>query len=464
VDAAVCKVECLSPVHIGSGDEFIRGIDFYRAGEATEVLDPQLALRTFGALEGFADSIRRGALGEFLKARAASADACRLYRVPGALEAVRLRAAIRCGDGRPIIAGSSIKGALRTLLLVAWSGEGGPHSLKRTAPARDALWSVGYGGRSSARRLEEALFHFSRDHLGVRDPKTDASRTLMVSDAAFAPGSLELVSGLALGTTRNTLTTMEALPRRATAVLMLRAGDELLDPRLPWFRTIPDIKTLAGWSHQHARYLLAGDLDFFKAHAQEAAVERLEALTSQVNRAAPDAIILRLGWGSGWRTMTGDILTPDERSRVMRRIGKTRKVIIEGHAFGGRPCDVPGWIRIEPVAPVEAAAISAANRSVPIEIEAALEPEPAHTPTPAQARPPLAQRDSFAAALANLKPRDWGKVGGLIQQAAGHPDPRERERRLALVAQQLVRTFSHDRRRMRDIAQIAELAPYLKEG
>jgi len=40
------KVECLTPVHIGSGDELARGIDFYSEVGFTEVLDPELVLET----------------------------------------------------------------------------------------------------------------------------------------------------------------------------------------------------------------------------------------------------------------------------------------------------------------------------------------------------------------------------------------------------------------------------------
>ena len=462
IEPGLFKVECLSPVHIGSGDELVRGIDFYTSEGFTEVLDPDRVLKTFGAFEGFAENIRRGVgIGEFLKGRAVQAAACRRYHVPGAIEAHSLRAAIRCGDGRPLIPGSSIKGALRTLLLAGWSGEGAPHSGRRPPPVRDALWTVGYSGKTSSRRLEEAVFHFSGEGLRANDPKTDLLRTLTVSDAMFAAGSLQVISALALGTTRNTLTAAEALERGAGALVSLRAGDEFLDARLPFPNKLPDLQTLASWSHLQARHLLDGDLEFFKARNEDPIVGRLEELLAEVEHAAASAIILRLGWGTGWRTMTGDLLTPDERSRVMRRVGKTRKVIIEGHSSRGRPSDALGWVRIEPVSPDEAAALAAATRPAPIEIE----PEPAPMPVaaaPAPAPQPLARRDPFAAAIADLKARDWGRVSGYVKQAASHPDPQERERRLSLIAEQLIRIFGNDRKRIREIAQMQELAPFLK--
>ena len=175
IEAGLFKIECLTPVHIGSGEEFVRGLDFFSTEGFTEVLDPALVLKAFGAFEGFAENIMRGGarIGEFLKGRGAGVAACRLYRVPGTIEAQKLRVAIRTGDGRPIIPGSSIKGALRTLLLTAWATDGGPHSGKRPGPVIDALWKAGYGHRTSSQQLEEAVFHFSREGLRANDPRTD---------------------------------------------------------------------------------------------------------------------------------------------------------------------------------------------------------------------------------------------------------------------------------------------------
>ncbi|MBV8454979.1 MAG: hypothetical protein JOZ29_22320 [Deltaproteobacteria bacterium] len=284
-------------------------------------------------------------------------------------------------------------------------------------------------------------------------------RTIAVSDAMFAPGSLKVVSSKAVGTTRNTLTAAEALDTGASALLTLKLGDSFLGQRLPFPNRIPDPAVLAGWSRMHADHLLQGDIEFFKNNREPRIVERLEAILSQVQQSPPGVINLRLGWGTGWRTMTGDLLTPEERGRVMRRVGKTRKVIVEGHGLRSEPCDVLGWIRIAPISAADAAALASATRPVP------LEPPPvpalpiqARTPTPAA---PIVS-DAFAGKLKGLKPRDWGMVRGLISEASGHPEPGERERRLALLAEQLKKTFGGDRKRMRELEGMVEIASYIK--
>jgi CRISPR type III-A-associated RAMP protein Csm5 len=459
VSAGLFKLECLTPVHVGSGADLIRSIDFYADGGFTEVLDPDLLLGTAGTIEGFADAITRGSgIAPFLKARGLNPAAFRLHRVQGSIEAQRLRLAIRGGDGRPMIPGSSLKGALRTLLLVAWTAEGGPHARNWSAPARQALDSA-LAGRPSARGVEEAVFHFRTDRIRPNDPKTDVLRTVSVSDAMFAPGSLKVVSSKAVGTTRNTLTAAEALDTGASALMTLKLGDSFLGQHLPFPNAIPDPIVLAGWSRMHADYLLRGDIEFFKNNHEPRLVERLEALLGEVQQSPPGVITLRLGWSTGWRTMTGDLLTPDERGQVPRRVGKTRKVIVEGHGLRSEPCGVFGWMRIAPISNADAAALASATRPVRPE-PPPIRSSPIQTSAPTPAIPIVS--DAFAARLRGLKPRDWGMVRGLIKEASGHPEPGERERRLGLLAEQLKKTFGSDRKRMRELAGMAEIASYFK--
>jgi CRISPR-associated protein Csm5 len=452
------KLECISPVHIGSGADLVRSIDFYADGGFTEVLDPDLLLSAAGGIEGFADAVRRGnGIAPFLKARGLNPGTVRLHRVQGAIEAQRLRLAIRGGDGRPMIPGSSLKGAVRTLLLVAWTGEAGPHSARQSAPARQALDSA-LAGRHSARQLEEVIFHFRSNRIRHGDPKTDVMRTISVADAIFASDSLQVVSSKAVGTTRNTLTATEALKAGTSALLALKLGDEFLGRHLPFPNTLPDPAILANWSRIHAEHLLRADIEFFKNNHEPRIVDRLEAILSQVEQSPSGVVTLRLGWGTGWRTMTGDILTPEERGRVLTRVGKTRKVIVEGHGLRSEPCDVFGWVRVAPTSAAEAAALAAATQPP------RLEPQPlpsqelqTRAPTPAAA----IVSDDFAGKLKGLKPRDWGMVRGLIKEASSHPEPGERERRLGLLAEQLRRTFGRDRKRIRELEEMAEIAAFI---
>jgi len=391
------------------------------------------------------------------KRRGINAADCRLHRVQGSIDAQKLRMAIRIGDGRPLIPGSSLKGGIRTLLLAAWAGEGAPHSGKRFAPVREALSRL--SGVKPSQRLEEALFHFSNGKLRANDPRTDVLKTLSVSDAVFAPSTLRVVSSIAVGTTRATLTAAEALDRGSSALLTLKLGDGFLAGRLPFTNAVPNLGTLASWSHQHARHLISGDLNFFKKLNEPVIVERLEELLEDVNKADADAIIIRVGWGTGWRTMTGDILTPEERDQVMRRVGKTRKVIINTHSSHGQPCDVFGWIRIDPIGGAAAAALAALTKPPG---QQQRESVPPAQPNQESGQPLIPKRDSFDSSVMNLKGRDWGKVHALYEQAMRHPESDERERRLKLLANKLEEVFGRDKKRLQEITRFEGLARYLK--
>jgi hypothetical protein len=341
--------------------------------------------------------------------------------------------------------------------LAAWTGEAGPHSASQSAQARQALDSA-LNSRPSARGLEEVIFHFRSDRIRRGDPKTDVMRTISVGDAIFASDSLKVVSSRAVGTTRNTLTAAEALKTGAAALLTIGLGDRFLDQHLPFPNTLPGLDILARWSRMHAEHLLRGDIEFFKDCRVPRIVEQLEAILSQLEQSAPSAITLRLGWGTGWRTMTGDILTADERRRAMRRVGKTRKVIVEGHGLGSEPCDVFGWIRTAPISVGDARALARETLLAKPESAVVTLP-PVHAAPPAlSASTPI---DAFAGKLKGLKPRDWGMVRGLINEAGSYPEPDERERRLGLLAQQLIRTFGKDRKRMRELERMPEIAAYI---
>jgi hypothetical protein len=68
--------------------------------------------------------------------------------------------------------------------------------------------------------------------------------------------------------------------------------------------------------------------------------------------------------------------------------------------------------------------------------------------------------DAFAGKLKGLQPRHWGIVRGLIKEATNHPELNERERRLGLLAEQLKKAFGGDRKRMRELEGMPEIASY----
>jgi CRISPR-associated protein Csm5 len=409
-DQGLFVLECLSPIHVGSGDELAQGLDYYADGGRTKIMDWEKMV-SHPAAQGLADWIaanfirgrgrpQRVSILGFLEERRIDPAAVRVRAIAGAVEASRIRLAIRAADGRPIIPGTSLKGAIRAQPL-------------EQALFRQALRPDVVPGRSKLHR----------------DAKGDLLRMLKISDAFFPSETLDVLSTKALGTARNTLTAVEALRAGAGALVMLQLGDALLEQRM-FSRSLPDLKTLAQWLRQHATYLLEGDKRFFKNFAQSgnraagALIGRCDELLGKIEALSnQQAIVIRLGWGTGWRTMTGDLLSDAERPRLSgadtqtaRYVGqdKTRKAVTGGHRAAGAPADLLGWVCLRRATDKNEVCTLASEARPPKLAPPPREPLPERAPEPQFAPIPVAV-DSLLQRIESLKPKDWGLVRQLAQ-------------------------------------------------
>src|SRR5207247_214628 len=144
--------------------------------------------------------------------------------------------------------------------------------------------------------------------------------------------------------------------------------------------------------------------DFFRTAGAAGPCERCEGLLDRFASVDDKTLVLRLGWGTGWRTMTGDLLTREERDRVMRRVGKTRKVIVEGHSQRSRPADVLGWVQLDPVDAAEAHGLFVEPLAASPGKAVLQEPaRGASTQMPSAA-------DTFDRSVQALQPKDRGRI------------------------------------------------------
>ncbi len=433
------QVRTLSPVHVGSGEEWVRGTDYFSASGRTWFVSPERVG------DAFADEIARGESIERIVGRRridpqqVSSSSC-----TGFIEASKLRLAVRAGDGRPLLPGSSLKGALRTLLLVAWTADE-PHGRRRSAlatPWRESL------NQLRARDIEGAVFCAPE----LREPKGDILRGLKVGDAHFAVESVEVRSAKAIGTKRNTLNAVEVLPSDARSALRLTLERPGALPGLAFPQQLPGLAQLSVWSKQHAAHLLRGDRDYFRRNDVAALTDRCDRLLKTVDALGPQAIVLRLGWGIGWTGMTGDILDERERSQLRMRLGKTRKVALSGHSERSEPTDLFGWIVLEPV---DAAAARTLMPDAP-------RPAPVAAPLVAE-RPsaPVVDLDEvFLNRLRRFQARDFGQLNQLVGEAERHA---KREAALAALGERLAGIF--DRKKLKEIGtKFAVLKPFLKKA
>lgn len=459
------RLTTLTPVHVGSGEQLERDIDFFASNGRTFVVDPERLIEIGFGPGGLAENASpRDAIGRLVKTIAPQQIARASFS--GEVAASFIRAAQRSADGRVMLPGSSLKGALRTLLLAAWAGNNEPHGGVRPSLVDGALReSLQCGGKYRARVLEEQIFRARRPG----GPHGDVLRALSASDAFFRPDCIDVRSTRAVGTRRETLTAVEAIPAGSEAVVTVMLDPKRVD-KLETPFPLPTYDQLATWSQRHARHLLEKDIPYFRKSGESAvadACERLLDLVAKLAASAPKSIVLRLGWGTGWRTMTGDILSDAERDQLRMRLLKTRKVLLDGHGKGARPNDVLGWVRLDPIEGGEAgrlfvAPIAAARPTTPSTTRAGNGRDERRASAGPATNP-------FDESVAALRPNEVGRIGGIVSQIvrqaeSGAIDAAERDRRFRLLAARVSALWGTDRSLMKRMRAIAALAPYLQDN
>jgi CRISPR type III-A-associated RAMP protein Csm5 len=462
------RLVCLTPVHVGSGAEYLSGIDFIARGQYTYLLESERVLERLHALGELPRDVSDLKSRIERLFRRESHDEYALARCDGTLpEHLTLRAALRAGNGWPIIPGSSLKGAMRTLLFAARIGIDGPHSQVKPELASQ-LAEAASGARPLLKRvaqpLENRIFHSSvRERfasLKADDAKRDLLRMLSLSDAAFTPDSSQLFVTAATGTARRTTLAVEALKRGSRSSVRIRLGYP--DSTCFFAESLPPWETLVKWSRAHALHLLKTDHDYFSAPTADRrdcshALGCVEELIKHVEAAPADTLFLRLGWGSGWRTMTGDLLDAAQRRTPLPKSGqfgpKTRKVIVKD-AGSAAAIDVLGWLSLTPVSRTEALRFEA-------DLRPPVRPGPPSAPAPSAPESRLLQIDDFLLGVEKLQARDWGSLPHLYQRALA--DAARKDARLAALGAKIAEVWKGDKRRLREAAdKFPVLAPYLR--
>jgi len=289
------KLQTLSPVHIGDGNELRQGFDFMVRGNATYRLNEDAILQakesqlrpdraghypTPGQLLSEADYER----GEYFR-----------YALRGAARSgkmdARVKSFIKDIHDRPYIPGSSLKGALRTAL--AWNGWSEVNlKLERGLIGNSRSWA--------GQRLERKIFG--------ADPKHDLLRALHVSDL-FGPqepgGGLRVVNAQVL--TKRTAQSpieLETLPGEVSFTGSLTVDETLFAPfaerelgfanRRHWL----DELMLRAQKHSHARCLELAEW-FGNADQAYAPLANFYSQLVEADLASNQALI-QIGWGAGW--------------------------------------------------------------------------------------------------------------------------------------------------------------------
>jgi len=361
-------LEVLTPVHIGSGIKWQRNLDFVVDAEGTYIVPESALIRYLQAHPEAIDRLEDEREREDL-----------LWEVEDGIEYIlpcesrEILVFIRDGNGYPFVPGASLKGAIRTMLFRYFWDQLSPQKqadlLRNTQPRRE--WA--------AQPLLKEVFG--------KDPNHDLMRVLAVRDVQVRQQDLDLYRVFVLRLTdpegkhydwrgmrrRRTFSVIyaEMLRPGTTASFSMRLDrflleDERARSELHFDRKAFDFAKLARWANAYARKRLQRELAFLEKcndGALNGLLNSLDALLQRIpDESDPEAgqrFLLRLGWGSGWQSMTGDYLEGEWLEKIRKRyrlnyddrqrgrahfpiFPKTRKIVFDGD----RPAYLSGWVQI----------------------------------------------------------------------------------------------------------------------
>lgn len=470
------RVTLLSPVHIGNGDVLSPTTEVVSGPDCSTILDVEAALRAFP--DFFARFRGRAPTAPELMAHLESQGRLDLARVVRPKVRARdIRLQLRDGRGAPLIPGSTWKGSIRTAILSSLVGGSG--DVARAIEHIDPTNPRSANPRFAARGLERKL-RGARD-----DPHHDLLRTLMVTDCAFAPDTLQVVQvRIRSPVPDNPLReeeywlACEAIAPHATAWVRIGWDDFLLSQGHRGALGFPDCdlspRRLARICRERALAHIETELHYFAVRSSlPQASNFLQALRAQIQSAEENTIFLRLGYGIGWCGTTGELATPDQRLDILQRFERARKPIgkLGASAYRGSKSIFPktrrwivntqeplfGWVRLDP---------DDAGR-VPHVL-----PQPVRLPTPT---PPNRTGSGGGPTGARPSPRPTGIVAmigavrhnevkgrfdALLRQVQAVEDPEERRHGRAALADLVRRAIS---KKDRDFLRREDVAGLLSE-
>lgn len=315
------KIKTLTPVHIGTGKELQPQFDYLPFAESVAVLDEQKVLDIFaGGSQPTVDDINRWVnmidqrqpLLPYLKTRRPNLRASDLGREIALADSEgfdtikAIREQNHDLDGRGLLPGSSLKGAIRTALFTYFIDREDGRAVKNNFNLRDRR------NNFNASNLEKKYFGNS--------PTEDLLRLLRVGDAVFSKTTILKTEVLNLK--RNDWqreprleTWVEAIPAGLTTEMRLQVSQESRHQKYLGSRNRDAIEVLQPerlfkMINNHTRRLVEGELKFWKEEESNPSdlgdySEAMQRILDEINTCGASSCILRCGWASGWKSMTG---------------------------------------------------------------------------------------------------------------------------------------------------------------
>ena len=368
-------LELLSPLHIGTGTTLLEGVDWVQdrgwvyVADQNRLLETVLDRATAGGQDQVEviEAITGMALGDLRQAGWLTRDdfvegsPLFHYRLRGEPAMNQIAEAIKDVYGRPYVPGSSLKGALRTVLAV-----GGASVLKTdlSRTGRSRSWA--------AQPIERDIFG--------SDPNRDLLRALQVGDSTPVGGDqLELARVNVFPTAQQTRygrsqgldVDVEALRKGTVLTATIKVdgtlfGDDsdlgqLVERELGFGKRAGWLTSLPRWARTWAGRRIANEHEFLASKPDGGtAASFYGRLADTWSALGEDEFLVQVGWGTGWGSKTlGRLLqrdpeaferpvqdyrlSPQDRGRrAGQPFPKSRKLVRRGE----RPAEPLGWLKV----------------------------------------------------------------------------------------------------------------------
>ena len=362
---------CLSPVHVGTGNQLSKFDGAYQDRQWFVIdLDAVLARGVD------ADALAR-AMGErnfswdiWLQQHGLAAADVAAYALPCPQDpdTVAVRDAIKTYLRQPYLPGTSVKGALRTAVLTRLLTDARNAGTPEWRKVQYQLEELRGNPRWLGQPVERAVLGRNPNHDLMRAVQVVDSQPVAVERLAVGLVWTYTLRGSRLVEKRESdgdyKSFVEWFPPGTALRLDVRLDDFLFGDmanRELRFRPTQEqaVRHLARTCNTHAQALVASEKEFFSTRGPTALHEFYQELEAALSALPDGAFLLNVGWGGGWEVKTlGDLLRTAlgqegfQKLRQQHRLGrrpdapfpKTRRLACEGGAAQWPM----GWVKLTP--------------------------------------------------------------------------------------------------------------------
>ena len=345
----------LTPIHIGCGETLWHDFDWVTAGKETLVLDKDRIWEAALPKEEDAPidlGLLRRPPAQLVDPEELGADSPYvLYRLRGTPRGEEVLAQTKYTWRQPYIPGSSLKGAIRTVLLWEAVRTGRVQVLERDLDRRR---------ERAAQKIEQQAFG--------SDPNHDLLRALRVGDRRpLSLESLRLLNVYVFSSgggdqDQRIPIDVEAISHNQETSAPVTIDNYLLREPSLGFQARADWLTseLPSIARRWAEDRLGAEVEFYQRQGWQSPLTYIQRLKGALNRLSGQDFLMQFGWGTGWGAKTiGSLLPSDLRDRVIQRYRLSRGSHSPGAPFPrsrrlrgrlgtyGSDPDYPlGWVRV----------------------------------------------------------------------------------------------------------------------